>query len=159
MMTQTTITAPDGYQIDPVALKNNKIEFIPIKNVLPQSWEELNYIKGAYINVDSTIESGIDSATTNEEDNRNVLPTKELAEAMLALCQLLQLRDRYNDGWKPNWTNNDQKYIIICWGNLVFPDISTNIQRPLTFKTKELRDAFLNAPKIRELIEIAKPLL
>lgn len=159
MMTQTTITAPDGYQIDPVALKNNKIEFIPIKHELPQSWEELESIEGAYINDDSDIVSGIDRVTTDDVDNQNVLPTVELAEAMLALCQLLQLRDRYNDGWKPNWCNNSGNFVIKVYNSEISTDYFHNTQRPLAFKTAELRDAFYNAPKIRELIEIAKPLL
>lgn len=159
MMTQTTITAPDGYQIDPVALKNNKILFIPIKHELPQSWEELESIGGAYINDDSNIASGIDRVTTDDVDNQNVLPTEELAEAMLALCQLLQLRDRYNDGWKPNWCNNSDNFVIEVYNSEITTDYFNNTQRILAFKTPKLRDTFFNAPKIRELIEIAKPLL
>lgn len=98
-------------------------------------------------------------ATTNDGADRYVLPTKELAEAMLALCQLLQLRDRYNDGWKPNCCNYSNNFVIEVYNSEISTDYFQSTQRILAFKTKELRDTFMNAPKIRELIEIAKPLL
>lgn len=158
MITQTTITAPDGYQIDPIALKNNKIEFIPIKRELPQSWEEMGNISGCFIDAESYISKGCIEISC-EDGNENVLPTEELAEAMLALCQLLQLRDRYNEGWKANWKSNNYKYIICIYNDDIACDMSLNKQAILSFETSELRDTFINAPKIRELIEIAKPLL
>lgn len=65
---------------------------------LPEKWEDLESVEGFYIDHLSMIHEAYDF--TNKS-NRNVLPTKELAEAILALCQLLYLREVYRDGWKP----------------------------------------------------------
>jgi len=89
--------------------------------------------------------------------DKNLLPNKEIAEAMLALCQLIQLRDCYNKGWKPDYTNNHNKYVINVDKNEISRTIVVTIQNVLTFKTRELRDTFLN--NFKDLIEIAKPLL
>ena len=83
--------------------------------------------------------------------------TKEEAEACIALAQLCQLRDRYNDGWKPNWNKETDKYTIIYSSDKIDTSFSVYSQRILSFKTVELRDKFLE--NFRGLIETAKPLL
>lgn len=93
-----------------------------------------------------------------KEETKNVFPTRAEAEACLALSQLCQLRDRYNDGWKPDWKNEKElKYVIeIFWDNIVKREYECRY-KVLAFKTEELRDEFLK--NFRELIWIAKPLL
>jgi len=85
-------------------------------------------------------------------------PNREEAEACLALAQLCQLRDRYNNGWKPNWEDyNETKYCIeFCQGRIETID-RVNCHKILTFKTEDLRDKFLE--NFKDLIETAKPLL
>ena len=88
----------------------------------------------------------------------SIFPTKEEAEACLALAQLCQLRDRYNEGWKPHWEDyNETKYCIeFCQGRIETID-RVNCHKILTFKTEDLRDKFLE--NFKDLIETAKPLL
>lgn len=77
---------------------------------------------------------------------------------MLALCQLIQLRDCYNDGWKPNWKDiKEYKYGINYYQNCISIDLRIDTNAVLTFKTPKLRDEFLK--NFKDLIEIAKPLL
>ena len=84
-------------------------------------------------------------------------PSKELADAAVALLKLLFLRDYYNDGWKPNWKDNGDKHCIILYkGEFTTIGYSFTFE-VLHFKTKEIRDKFLEEQK--ELLEIAKPLL
>jgi len=92
------------------------------------------------------------------DSNRNTFPSKEEAIAAIALAQLCQLRDRYNDGWKPNWeiTSSD-KYVIYYGNGRICKHACSTVSSPLAFKTAELRDEFLN--NFRDLIEQAKPLL
>lgn len=92
-------------------------------------------------------------------DYKEIYPTKELSEAAEALRRLLFLRDYYNEGWQPNWDINKVKYIIKRHGNRHFSNIETSENHPsvLYFKSKEIRDKFLEEQK--ELLEIAKPLL
>ena len=87
-----------------------------------------------------------------------VAPNKELADAVVALLKLLFLRDYYNEGWQPDWSNtNVLKYVIIVSREKIEIDNTYNIKRILAFKSKEIRNKFLEEQK--ELLEIAKPLL
>lgn len=150
------IQVPEGYEIDKEKSTFEKIVFKKV-NDLPKSWEELEFIDGFFVSSLSDI-AKIGNNTTNDENNKNVFPTKEEAEACLALAQLCQLRDRYNSGWKPDWKNEKElKYVIeIFWGNIVKREYDCRY-KVLAFKTEELRDEFLK--NFRELIWIAKPLL
>ena len=84
-------------------------------------------------------------------------PTQELADASEALRRLLFLRDYYNEGWQPDWEDEEEKFSIqVCEGEFhTFESIEC--KRVVSFKTEEIRDKFLEDQ--RELLEIAKPLL
>jgi hypothetical protein len=160
MKKEMTIIAPDGYVIDEEAFSNNQIKFnkIPEVKALPKTWLALQYIKGYYIDTQSSIMSTQKVIKYATPQNKNVIPTKELAEAMLALCQLLQLREVYNDGWQPDWANEDQhKYVISTQQNVITTMVFYNYNAILAFKTEELQREFLE--NFKSLIEIAKPLL
>ena len=91
------------------------------------------------------------------EDERTY-PSKEICEAFEALRKLIILRDYYNEGWQPDWSNSIKlKYIIKVSGKEIVIDNTYNISRTMSFKSKEIRDKFLEEQK--ELLEIAKPLL
>lgn len=158
------INVPDGYEIDKEKSSFEHIVFKKKENKLPETWEEFcennKYVENEhFINGNSEIlkRELCNYDYRNPNTDKNLLPSKELAEAMLALCQLLQLRDCYNQGWKPDWTTNDFKYCIAICGNQVFKDSFWNAYKVLSFKTKEICDEFYN--NFKELIEIAKPLL
>jgi len=85
-------------------------------------------------------------------------PTQELADASEALRRLLFLRDYYNEGWQPDWKNPDViKHTIEVFSNELRKSGNYTLQQLLVFKTKEIRNKFLEEQ--RELLEIAKPLL
>lgn len=155
------INCPEGFEVDKENSTFECIRFKPIKNKLPKTWEEFcksHPIKeGYYIDSDSRI-SPYRRDSRSSENDRNLLPSKELAEAMLALCQLIQLRDCYNDGWTPDWTITNNKYNIIPHKNVIISaECNWSDNRILAFKTAELCDQFLE--NFRDLIEVAKPLL
>lgn len=125
-----------------------------IKPAQPQ-WEDLGEIQGYYVDSTSKIKSYNGRA---ENYSKNVFPTKEEAEACFALSQLCQWRDRYNDGWKPDWNNTNQiKVIISFYIDKAEIDAVYCRKRALAFKTREIAEKFLE--DFRELIEKAKPLL
>ena len=131
-------------------------EDLGIKPKLPKKWKDLEGLSGFYINTTSRI-CAVDTDSTFGSD-RNTLPTKELAEAMLAMCQLLYLRDIYNDGWVADWkVESAPKYIITNRQNQLCVSTYVTYSHPMAFKTSELRDEFLT--NFRDLLEIAKPLL
>ena len=80
------------------------------------------------------------------------------AEAVLALCQLIQLRNCYNGNWVPDWEDNcEYKYLIYYYKNRCCKDVYQHTAvSPLYFKTQELRDEFLRC--FRPLIEKLNPL-
>ena len=85
-------------------------------------------------------------------------PSEELADAAVALLKLLFLRDYYNEGWQPDWSDNDTiKFTIFVNFKDLSCDVNYSINRILAFKSKEIRDKFFEEQK--ELLEIAKPLL
>lgn len=90
-----------------------------------------------------------------EDQDQNLLPSKSDAEGILALIQLIQLRDCYNNGWKPDWENGQNaKYTIYCIANSIATGTNNTNLRVLSFKTRELRDEFLT--NFEDLIETAK---
>lgn len=124
---------------------------IKLTNILPQSWEELETLKGWFINSYSNISS---AECEIREDNRNIFPTKELAEAVRALAQLLQIRQVWIVG------QINLNYVIRQKNNeLEVVSKAPEIQRLMTFPTIKMAGDFLNAPEINKLLQIAKPLL
>lgn len=90
------------------------------KKELPRTWEEFcnqNPItKLEYFIEDSSdvMKANTEGGIRHEKYDRNVLPSKQAAEAHLAYMQLHQLRDAWREGWLPDWTDEDQtKYVIL----------------------------------------------
>lgn len=147
MRKERRITAPEGCEIEKVELVDGVavVTFREKERKLPKSWEEYFEISGVKIPYNL--------------EQRILDVTKDLAtaEAVLALMQLIQLRNCYNGDWVPDWFNYYQtKYVI----NLVEKDIvmgeRTTVGEILYFKNRELRDEFLRC--FKPLIEKLKPL-
>lgn len=123
-------------------------------------WENFGKLQGCYVTTSSFIDL---CSTTSKRSieanftNKNAFPTRVEAEACLALSQLCQWRDKYNQGWKPDWTSSIQKYAIYFLNDEMVTDWLTNKQCVLAFKTEAIRSKFLE--DFRNLIETAKPLL
>ena len=91
------------------------------------------------------------------EEHKNILPDRAIAEAILALYQLIQLRNCYNGDWVPDWTNYKQdKFTIEFRNGKIFCSGALITSVLLCFKTEELRDEFLR--NFRPIIEKLKPL-
>jgi hypothetical protein len=151
------IQAPEGYEIDRENSSFENIIFRKVERKLPKKWEDLENVNGHYVDSWGDVRCYY-GVNTPDHTNKNIFPTKEEAEACVALAQLCQLRDRYNDGWKPNWNSKaETKYVIEIFKNNIAKNIYGGKRRILAFKTEELRDKFLE--NFEDLIEIAKPLL
>lgn len=93
------IQVPDGYEIDKVnstfeKIVLKKIVLKKIENQLPISWKDLGSVTGYYATNGGNypyIENTC--GPTLNENNKLLFPSKEEAEAMLAMAQLCQLRD------------------------------------------------------------------
>lgn len=91
-------------------------------------------------------------------DSTEYWPNERYAKAVLALAQLIQLRDCYNQGWQPDWKNDrESKYVISFYNEEIDVCKVLKFRHTLAFKNKQLLDQFIT--NFKELIEIAKPLL
>lgn len=104
----------------------------------------------------------------NPSIGRDVLPSRELAEAFPAMMQLISLRQEWihqwsveqnlTEDWKPVWNNGKiSKWCIDYWKNTVGVYHYCITSRPLSFPTKEMAEDFTNT--FIDLLEIAKPLI
>ena len=66
----------------------------------PKSWEELDRITGFFNFADATIFNAKNCKA--DKGNKTVAPTEADCDSILAFCQLRQLAERMNDGWKPS---------------------------------------------------------
>lgn len=139
---------PDGMEID---FEKSNIVYKPIQC----TWEDFGVIEGYYIDADSDVL--YHESIKSKRHCRNLWPTKEEAEAALALSQLCQWRDKYNKGWKADYKNDDKKYVIFTERCVIKKSLTYNHNIVLSFKEESIRDKFLN--DFKDLIEIAKPLI
>lgn len=154
------ITIPEGYELQ----KINDSEYRIIKKEvkLPESWIEFCVMhplqkEERYICQGSEIGKFSERWSRDADKDRNTLPNKEYAEAILALCQLIQLRDCYRQGWKPVWNSSSKcKYSIIFKSGQVQKEFFYENNKILSFQSSEIRDKFYH--NFKELIEKIKPL-
>jgi len=151
-MEAVTIHPPEGYEVCPTSTQT-EIRFRPIEKNKPK-WEDFGKIKGFYVTGLCEIKQYEEVAS---KSCANVWPTKEEAEACLALSQLCQWRDKYNEGWKPVWRDDMTKYVIKLHKGCIEPLNVCYSNSVLCFKSEKVRNKFLE--DFAELIEIAKPLL
>lgn len=116
-------------------------------NALPKSWEEYCKInpyltKGTDIFLRSTGLGEVTYTSLKREEHPGIIPSRERAEQFLILNKLLQIRDYYNQGWKPSWTGETVNYVIWSFNNELHLETSSGANALFTFKTKELRDEF-----------------
>ena len=94
----------------------------------------------------------------DSRDDRNVLPSKQAAEAHIALMQLHQLRDAWREGWLPDWKDDKQeKYIILQYKGEYQIRQYKNTSYFLSFQDEKRANEFLT--NFRELIEQAGDLI
>ena len=167
MKKERKITAPEGCEIEKVEIVDGAavVTFREKERKLPKSWEEFCEMfdvndAECYIDDFGRICNALDSkmgTSRHPEADKNWLPDSVTAEAVIALCQLVQLRNCYNGDWVLNWENSIKKYVIEFYRGKINTDYYVaGIPTPLFFKSVELRDEFLR--NFRPLIEKLKPL-
>lgn len=147
-----TIEIPEGFEID---LENSSKDKIVLKD-MEYDWEDIEQVKDYYITAHSNIVEIIDYEETNA-NNKNNFPTKEEAEAALALSQLLQWRNRVIGNWKPDFKTEDIKYVITVYKDEIMVRVTDFTQFILTFESRDQAYKFMNDHM--KLIKQAKPLL
>lgn len=130
---------------------------------LPKTWKEAykKYLCNTtihYIDTNSEIKQHTKPIPENAVFNKNALLSSEKAEEVLALIQLITLRDIYNDGWEPDYTNfQEDKHTIVNENNDIVIKVYNLYPRMLVFKTSGLAYEFIE--NFKDLIEKAKNLI
>lgn len=144
------IIAPEGYEVDKEKSSYEKIVFraLPDKG-LPKTYDALQNVRGYCVGRNCEMYGEI-TLDLPDDNVHNTWPTREEAEASIALAQLCQLRDRYNG----------QTGIADCDYSASTPSAGSTTNHTnylFRFKTVKLRDEFMK--NFADLIEKAKPLL
>lgn len=151
------ITPPEGYEIDYYKSTFDEIVFKEVKKRLPDSWGELESVRGYYVCNNSIVETT--SWEVADLRNKNIFHSEAEAKASIALAQLSQLRAVARGGWVPDWEddNNVKWTIYIDAKNILDVNNFYYVNRYLSFQSKEIAQEFLE--KYKNLIEEASPLL
>ena len=163
-MKETKIEIPAGFEVGKTEVVDGAlvVTFKPKEPQLPKEWEEFCETtpiqKGeCYIDQISEIEVFEFAHVRRPVLDANTVPNRETAKAVLALCQLIQLRECYNKGWVPNWNKSETKIVIdFCRDGDLRTFYAQGEVSLLAFKDKETADEFLQ--NFRPLIEKLKPL-
>ena len=155
------IQIPEGFEIDKENSTFEKIVFKK-KDNRPRSWEEYcdNFRGTFYYILDDREGFGTSFTPTGIiSEYKNILPSKELAEAFLAMMQLMSLRQEWIGDWKPDWDNVcSDKYCILGKHNNDFEirDLNT-VRCQLSFPTEEMAVDFRNC--FKDLLNVARLLI
>lgn len=133
------------------------------KRKLPKSWEEFCEMfpiepREFFINDFSKVSDRTEVGDYRlKDEDKNMLPDRSTAEAILSLCQLIQLRNAFNSDWVPDWEDGFQeKYVINFNQNEIQDELHGYTCEILYFKSEELLGEFVRC--FRPLIEKLKPL-
>lgn len=134
------------------------------REVLPKTWKEFCEnkkvcYKESYIDYNSNIDTVVTALDMlrKEDSDKNLLPSKQAAEAHLALMQLHQLRDCYRQGWKPDWEKEELKWCIDKRKIYLIITSSYSYNKFLSFQSKEIAQLFLD--NFQDLIKQAGDLI
>lgn len=129
------------------------------KTDVPRTWEEYDgtltegYIINASFNINKVCCFELDA-----DKNKNVLPTREMAESFLAMMQLMSLRKAWVKDWEPCWEDVDTpKYCIFFVQNKFVIFNNCTAARTLSFPSKKMAEDFMEC--FISLIEQAKVLI
>lgn len=134
---------PNKWQRDWTKVKYEK------NKELPKTWEEFckNYPRKkdeAYFDMGSQIcIFSQDYEYRTEDTDKNIMPSKQAAEAHLALMQLHQLRDVWREGWLPDWNDGGQNKYVIAYDKGEFEIWQYHtVSRFLAFQDEKRADEF-----------------
>lgn len=104
-----------------------QVKGIEIERKLPKTWEE--YLDTLSIVCRTSVES-------------ELLSLECFDNFYTCIYKLRKLRDYYNDGWKPDFTYSDDKYVLVLVDDDIGLHLHVSKSEFLVFKTKEIAKQF-----------------
>lgn len=136
MEKEIKIQAPEGYEIDKEKSTFERIVFK--KKTIINSWEELQKIKGVFIDYASNIQ---ECEAFQCDENRNTFLNEKYAKSALALAQISQLLPYYDS--KVDWGKAVDKYCILRIGDKIYIDAYQSTYHLLAFVSRKEAERFL----------------
>ena len=136
MEKEIKIQVPEGYEIDKEKSTFERIVFKKREDI--NSWEDLQKIKGVFIDYASNIQ---ECEAFQCDENRNTFLNKKYAKSALALAQISQLLPYYDSN--VDWNRAAIKYCIVRIGNKIHIDMCQSSYHLLAFKYREEAERFL----------------
>lgn len=133
---------PEGYELDKEKSTIENLIFKPRKESCKDIYKKLFYRKKVYYSDEygDVISSKLDSETRSKDLNN--CASEKQAKKLLAINQLMNVAKYLNNGWRPDWNNeNENKYTIIIDKNnknIVTNWCTTANKCIVYFKTEEL---------------------
>ena len=142
------IQIPEGHEIDKDNSTFEKIVFKKIESKYPLSVKEID-------DRDFYVGSSGDVWWNDDSNNINQVSSRERAEALLALIQLVELRDACNDiDGSKDWDYDNDNHVIRIRNNRIGRSRWSRMYNTLHFRKESTRDWFLETHY--KLIETAK---
>lgn len=157
MEKEINISIPEGYEIDKEKSTFTKIVFKKIDNKLPMSFEEVKIPYCWVIGNTIISKTTYNGHYTGKSFGMPIYTTEKYAKAFWALSKLIWLRDAWNEGWMPDYTDKTEKFMICTQYNMLITDTCYSYKFTMCFKTEKTRDDFF--VQFKDLLETAKPLL
>lgn len=145
IINEIKIDVPEGME---AYLENSTVKFKPIKKKLTYNdiAKELFKNKKTYYSDIFCNIRFIDKAESSYNDINNCISEKQLKK-LLAINQLMNVAKYLNNGWQPNWNNNDEAkyFILIDYNSKIIVDCNTcYVYNFIYFKSKELAKQAIN---------------
>lgn len=163
MKKERIINAPEGCEIEKVEIVDGAavVTFKEKERLLPKSWEEFCEMfpikkREAYFSTYCSVKQYDCNYNYRAVEDKMTLPDRATAEAVLALCQLIQLRNAYNGDWEPEWSRANCNICYSDWNECFEVGVNVGITEILFFKSEELAEMFLS--NFKDIIEKLKPL-
>lgn len=135
------INIPEGYEVDK---ENSTFECIKFKKKHKiNTWKDLKFIQGYFIESDSTIEK-LEEVMEKSYKDMNVFAYEKYAKAALALAQISQLMPYYGgEVTNEEWKNNERKFSIVVHNGELKPFTHVNNKVLISFHTEAQRARFM----------------
>lgn len=144
--------------------KEIQAEIERLQNLLEKQEYKLEKVKYGheyhYIDYDFVIETLMENGSTKSSkcyDNFNYFASKQEAKKysdhFKLELELLKTRDMIRNGWVPDYSSQDYKYIIYSMDNNIVLTRKRNTKAVLCFQSKKQRDKFMELISIEKIIK------
>lgn len=144
------VTIPEGYEIDTEHSTFECIKFRKKHRI--NTWKDLKFIQGYFIENDSSIEK-LEEVIEKDCEDRNVFAYEKYAKAALALAQISQLMPYYGgEITDEEWEKDNYKYAIEVSNGKIY-ESWCKTKHLIAFHTKGQLQKFLSFPENIQLVK------